>query len=347
MDKIDDKDNEKPIGSMTPEELLADIQKEEPDYVPPKVVRIKPLPDAKNYLPISFGELKLIKPKPIEYIFYPCLPTQGLAFIYAASGLGKTLFTLNLTYAIAQGGDFLKYSCPKTRKVLYVDAEMAFNQIYKRLMKVEEIQGKLFSNDNFSILTPDKVEPFRMPKIDNHIEQEIYEEIIENGKYEVIVFDSLSLLSCFDENKSNEWVVIQDWLLKLKSKGKSIIIVHHAGKDKNGYRGTSRMLDAMDVAISLQPVKLEETEEDSHIKKFKIVYEKHRIFEGADILPFEVNLDNFKWSYQSIEKSNIEKVVEMSKAKMSQREIARELFIPQTSVCRLLKKAREKGLLNY
>jgi DNA-binding transcriptional regulator LsrR (DeoR family) len=60
-----------------------------------------------------------------------------------------------------------------------------------------------------------------------------------------------------------------------------------------------------------------------------------------------VTLENFKWNYQSMEKSNIEKVVEMIKAKMSQREIARELLIPQTSVCRLVKKAKEKGLLNY
>jgi RecA-family ATPase len=345
MTDTKDSDNEK--GSMTADELLADIRKSDPDYMPKNVVRIKPLADAKNIVPIPLGDLKAIIPSPIEYICYPCLPTQGLGFIYAASGVGKTLFSLNLSYSIAQGGNFLKYSCPKPRKVLYIDAEMAFNQIHNRLLKIIEIQGELDNPQNFSLLTPDKVLPFRMPKIDNPADQKIYEEIIAIGEYEVIVFDNLSMLSSFDENKSNEWIIVQDWLLKLRSFGKTVIIIHHAGKDKSGYRGTSRMLDCMDVAISLQPVKLEETEEDSHIKKFKIVYEKHRIFEGMEVLPFEVTLENFKWNYQSMEKSNIEKVVEMIKAKMSQREIARELLIPQTSVCRLVKKAKEKGLLNY
>lgn len=348
MTDIKDTDDEKKEkGSMTADDLLADVLKDNPDFVPKKVVRLKPIPSVKNIIPISFHQLETMPVAPIEYVFHPCLPTQGLGFIYAASGIGKTLFALNLAYSISGGGNFLKYSCPKPRKVLYVDGEMAFNQIHSRLMKIKSIQGELYDSDYFSILTPDKVYPLRTPKIDSPTDQEIYEEIILNGKYDVIFFDNLSMLSSFDENKSNEWIIVQDWFLKLRSLGKSVVLIHHAGKDKNGYRGTSRMLDCMDVAISLQPAKLEESEEDNHIKKFKIVYEKHRIFTGSDVFPFEVILNDGKWSYQSMEKSNLEKVVEMIKAKMSQRDIAKELFIPQTAVCRLVKKAKVMGLLGY
>ena len=46
-------------------------------------------------------------PNPLEYAMFPWLPIQGIAFIYAATGVGKTLFTLNVAYAIGSGGDFL------------------------------------------------------------------------------------------------------------------------------------------------------------------------------------------------------------------------------------------------
>lgn len=342
----DTKDTDNDKGYMTPDELLADIRKTNPDYMPKNVVRIKPLPDAKNIVPIEFDDLKSIIIKPMEYVFYPCLPVQGLAFIYAGTGLGKTLFALNLAYAIAAGGNFLKYSCPKPRKVLYIDGEMAFNQIHSRLMQIKNKQGELDNPKNFSLLTPDKVLPFRMPKIDSLTDQQIYEEIIAVGEYEVIVFDSLSMLSSFDENKSNEWIIVQDWLLKLRSFGKTVIVIHHAGKDKSGYRGTSRMLDCVDVAISLQPIKEESLEEEKKFsKKFKVVYEKARIFGDADVLPFEVILENNDWTYQSLDKNNLEKVVEMRKAAINQRDIAKELLISQTTVFKLIKKAKEKGLL--
>src|ERR1700720_1040571 len=70
---------------------------------------LRAFPSIDNFKPIPFDELKVIVPPPIEYVFHPCLPTQGIAFIYAATGLGKTLFALNMAYAIAAGGSFLKY----------------------------------------------------------------------------------------------------------------------------------------------------------------------------------------------------------------------------------------------
>lgn len=335
---------------LTVDDLIEDIRKEEPDYIPDKinVVKLRTFTTAENIIPISFNDINEIDPIPIEYIFYPCLPTQGIAFIYAATGVGKTLFSLNLAYSIAQGGNFLKYIVPKPRKVLYIDGEMAFNQVHSRLMQIKLNHGELDYPENFNLLTPDKIHPFRMPKIDCPHGQQTYDDIFDKYNYELIVIDNLSMLSTFDENKSNEWILIQDWLLKHRSKGRSFIIVHHAGKEKMGYRGTSRMLDCVDTAISLQHIKNDGLEEENiSIKKFKVVYEKARLFGDKDILPFEVQLENNKWSYQSMDKTNLEKVVEMVKSKMSQRDIAKELLLPQTTVFRLTKKAKEIGMLPY
>ncbi len=306
---------------------------------------IRPMPNIENYRPIPFDELEKMTPAPVEYVFHPYLPVQGLAFIYAASGIGKTLFTLNLAYAIAQGGSFLKYSCPKPRKVLYVDGEMRYNQIYSRLMQIKEKHGALDFPQNLCILTPDKLLPFRVLKIDDEVGQNVYKEIMMTYDFEVVVLDNISMLTCLDENKANEWQSVQDWLLHLRALGKSVIVIHHAGKDKNGYRGTSRMLDCMDLAISLQPVVDDSLEGDKAPgKQFKIVYTKNRSHEG-DSMPFEVTLNNGFWTFSSMEQSEMHKVVDRIGWKINQRDIAKELNLSLSKVNRLVQKARKEGLL--
>ncbi len=335
-DNIDNKDN-----IISKESILAAIDR----IAVNKIQTIKPV-DIKNYQPTPLAEITNIKPSPLEYIFYPCLPRQGIGFIYAASGIGKTLFTMNLAYAIAGGGSFLKYRCPQPRKVLYIDAEMAFNQLHQRIMLIKAEQGDLDFPDNLHILTPDKIAPYAIPQIDTPEGQTIYMELINTNNYEVIIFDNLSMLASFDENKSHEWKKIQTWLSLLRAQGRSTIIVHHAGKDKTSYRGTSRMLDAADFAISLQPI-FDELAEESRVqeKRFKIVYQKARSFGGSDVMPYEVILSNNRWSYQSMENSSLQDIVQCIKSKMTQRDIAKELNISQTTVNRLLMKARKLGML--
>lgn len=329
---------------MSDEKIIIDPKEIEQLRINNNIQPIRPFPNIVNYRPIPFSELKNIIPSPIEYVFFPCLPVQGIAFIYAATGIGKTLFTLNMAYAIAGGGNFLKYTCPKPRKVLYVDGEMPFNQVHSRLMQISERQGELTFEDNLCLLTPDKILPHRMPKIDEPEGQHLYKELLLAHNFEVIIFDNLSMLTSIDENKSNEWKIVQDWLLYLRSLGKTIIIVHHAGKDKNGYRGTSRMLDCVDTAISLQPINDESIDEE-HIegKKFKVIYQKSRLFSGKDALSYEVILENGFWAYRSIELSILDKVIDSINSGMKQREIAKELFISQTTVHRLIKKAQMTG----
>lgn len=324
---------------LTPEEIKAATDKN-------NVQQIRPAPNIDHYKPIFFSELKTIVPPPIEYVFYPCLSTQGIAFIYAATGIGKTLFSLNMAYAIAGGGGFLKYSCPKPRKTLYVDGEMQFNIVHSRIMQVAERQGNLDFENNLGLLTPDKLLPYRMPKIDDEEGQEIYKSLILKYDFEVIIFDNLSMLTSIDENKSSEWKIVQDWLLYLRSLGKTIILIHHSGKDKNGYRGTSRMLDCADTAISLQPVSDENMDDDNiSVKKFKVVYQKARLFGGKDAEPYEVILDNGFWTYESMERSDMDRVIEKIGLKINQKTIAQELNCTQSRVSKLVKKARKLGLL--
>ena len=60
-------------------------------------------------------------------------------------------------------------------------------------------------------------------------------------------------------------------------------------------------------------------------------------------MSYEVTLEQQMFSYRSIEQSVMDRVVDCLNAKMSQREIARELLISQPTVHRLIKKARIAG----
>jgi RecA-family ATPase len=217
------------------EDLIKDIQSEDANFKPENVSQIRPL-DTSKIKAVTYSEMLSSRPTPLELVLFPWLPTQGIAFIYAATGVGKTLFTMNAAYAIARGGNFLKYSCPKPRKLLYIDGEMSYVQIHARFLQIVKQQGELDFPENWNLLTPDKIAPFRLPKICDEIGQSYYNEIIEREKYEVIVIDNLSSLSSIDENNSQEWKIVQDWLMYLRSKGISVIVVHHAGKDSKGYQ---------------------------------------------------------------------------------------------------------------
>lgn len=293
-------------------------------------------PDIK---PLSYEEIVISNPSPIEFVLHPWLPKQGIAFVYAATGVGKTLFTLNVAYAIAAGGKFLKFGAELPRKVLYIDGEMPYVQIYSRFMDIVKQQGELICKENWNLITPEKVK-FKLPRICDPVGQQYYHNILKTIGAEVLILDNLSALSAIDENNSEQWKIIQDWLVFLRTEGYSIIIVHHAGKDKTGYRGTSRMLDCADTAISLQEINEEIEEKNVKIsKKFLVKYHKNRSFNGEDALSFEVELNPSGWSFESASKNNTIRIIEMfSELGMKAMEISKELNISHSYVRRIIRR---------
>src|SRR6267142_1164061 len=304
-------------------------------------------PELDNIQSLTLNELCDSKPEPMKHILFPWLPIQGIAFVYAATGVGKTLFTLNVAYTISQGGNFLKYTAPVPRRVLYIDGEMAFNQLHSRIIDITKQQGLEKSEiDNFRLLTPDKLLPHRLPKICTPEGQDFYNKQIKKDNIEVIVLDNLSALSAIDDSSAEQWKPIQDWFIELRAQKKSVILVHHSGKDKKGYRGTSRMLDVIDTAISLQDVTQDQLENEiSSTKKFKIEYQKNRSFGGKEAFPFEVSLTQNGWEYQSMEQNNTSRIAEMINMGLKQHDIAKDMIVSRAYVCKIVKQARRLGLI--
>ena len=74
---------------------------------------------------------------PEDFVFgceeYGNFKTTDAVQIYGGTGDGKTLLTMHLAVYAAAGVEFLGWPCPRPRKVLYLDGELAESTIQKRI----------------------------------------------------------------------------------------------------------------------------------------------------------------------------------------------------------------------
>lgn len=288
----------------------------------------------------------LSKPIPQrKMIVDPILPHQGLILLYSKRGVGKTFLALALGYAIATGRDFLHWKCREAKKILYVDGEMPASTMQERLGKLsQETLSDLPDSSYFRLITPDLQEE-GIPDLSTSKGQILLEEVIEDA--EVLILDNLSTLApTMQENEADSWTSVQQWILKLRKKGISVIIVHHAGKGGQ-QRGTSRREDVLDTVIVL---KHSQRYSMSNGACFEIHIEKARNFYGETAEPFLVRLQINDKGFLSWEKGDISsedtlynQIVEGVRAGISYRDLSKQLGINKSRVESAIKRAREKG----
>jgi putative DNA primase/helicase len=289
---------------------------------------------------LNVRELLELEIPPREMILNPILPAQGLAM----RGIGKTNVALWMAYTIACGGTMFnnKWQCEKPRKVLFVDGEMPASTLQERLSSiVSSSEKELEDVDNLKIITPDYQE-LEVPDLSTLSGQEWLEPHLEETN--LLVLDNLSsLCRSGRENESESWTPLQGWLLKLRRKGISVLFVHHAGKGGN-QRGTSKKEDILDTVIVLRKPNDYDQREGA---RFEVHYEKARGFYGEEARPFEAWLKEEDgkrtWQVQEIEQLQLNRLIDLHKDGLKQREIAQELGLGLGTVNRWIKIVKEEG----
>ena len=140
------------------------------------------------------------------------------------------------------------------------------------------------------------------------------------------------------ENDADAWLSIQRWLLRLRRRGISVIIVHHAGKNGE-QRGISNREDLLDTSISLRrPADYSPAEG----ARFEVHVAKGRALRGAPALPFEATLaaeaGRAVWTVRPIEDVERIRVEALLAEGMSIRDIAEETGISKSTVHRIERK---------
>jgi putative DNA primase/helicase len=199
---------------------------------------------------LTAAEFLALDLPPRRMILNPWLPEKGLAMIYSPRGTGKTLLALTTAYAIATGSSFLDFKAPSPRRVLNIDGEMPAQTMQERLAAIvagfenqppDPSYFRMLSGDLSERSLPDLGTVEGLAELDSQI-----------GDAEVLILDNIStLVRSGKENEAEGWALVQEWGLRHRRDGRSIIFVHHAGK--NGVqRGTSKREDVLDTVIVLK-----------------------------------------------------------------------------------------------
>src|SRR3990167_4972934 len=277
-----------------------------------------------------------------ENILSPWLPIQGLAMIYAPRGVGKTHVALGVSYPVTSGTQFVNWSAPKPRGVLYLDGEMPATLMQERLLTLMN-DTKL--SVPFKLITPD-LQNGPMPDLATCKGQLMVEPHLKD--IDLIIVDNISTLCrSSKENEADSWLPVQEWALKMRASGKSILFIHHAGKGGN-QRGTSKREDILDSVIVLK-------RPDDYKPKdgaiFQVHFEKARGFIGEEAESFEAhltsNLDSHAWITRPIASSSYDQVITLANQGLKQKEIAKKLDIDKSNVSRHLKRATQEGKITH
>jgi hypothetical protein len=282
---------------------------------------------------------------PREALLSPIFHTQSLSMIHARRGIGKTHVALGIGYAVATGGAFFKWKAPKPRGVFYIDGEMPGNVMQERLAAIVAANVETPSPYSFKILTPD-LQPDGMPNLSTLEGQQLVNSLLTSD-VELIIVDNLSCLCRSGrENEAESWLPVQGWALQQRAAGRSVLFIHHSGKDGN-QRGSSKKEDILDTVINL---KRPPDYDPTLGAYFEVVIEKGRHLFGADAEPFEARLvtdtsGTMTWAIRDISHATIDRVVELSREGLSKTEIANELGVNKSTVTRAHRKAVEQGLI--
>lgn len=283
----------------------------------------------------SAAELIQMDVAPREMLLEPIIPNQGLVMLHSKRGVGKTYLALGIAHAVATGGEFLEWKAPNAVAVLYLDGELPLATLKERVATVCGPE----TSENLKFITPDR-QTGPMPDLSTPEGQAAIERHLDGVK--LLVVDNLSALCrSGKENEGESWLQMQEFILRLRRKGISVLLIHHAGKNGT-QRGTSRREDLLDTVIALRhPADYDPREG----LRSEVRYEKARRFFGNAAQEFEVRMDiqggSASWAIGGCDRGLAEVIANMKKDGSSIRQIADELGISKSKAHRLLQQNRQ------
>lgn len=238
---------------------------------------------------VSLGNLLDTPFPPRSYLLYPVLRNAESMMVWAAPGVGKTMWALSAALAMAGGGSFLGWEAERPFKVLYIDGEMPEQDLRDRLaMLIEAVPGidREEARKNLKLMAKQAQEPGAyFPELSDEDNWPLLSNMLRERAYDIVILDNLSTLAFLDDENSSAAVnPVIKFLSEMKQSGIACIVIHHSNKNGKDYRGSSNLATTFEIIVGL--TKVSDLLETTDGAAFKIEFQKKRNLTGA------LDLDN-------------------------------------------------------
>jgi hypothetical protein len=294
---------------------------------------------------LSAADLEALDVKERSLLITPWAREGDLGFIFAARGVGKTWLGIHLAHCLAGNKDFGPWKVPSTaNRVLYMDGEMSLSDIKFRNHLLGAGRANLFYLNHEWLFEKTQ----GILNLSNKELQTAIKDFCVARSFGILILDNLScLVSGVDENSAIEWEKILPWLLQLRRSKITVVFIHHSGRE--GYlRGHSKREDPAGWIIHLKLPK-DDPEHQSQGASFISSFDKYR---NAPERPTDL-----LWNFSPLD-NNREMIVRFEEASPYDifldlvangncqcKIIAQDMDISEASVCRLAKKAEDRGVI--
>jgi Bifunctional DNA primase/polymerase, N-terminal/AAA domain len=176
------------------------------------VAQFEAVPIFSSLPPLTLAEWKARDLPPPDYICGNWLSTTSRVLLVAPTGLGKTMFGVGLTMAIAGNRDFVHWKRRRPAKVLFIDGEMSNRLLRKRLL--DEARRLGVSPETFYALSHEDVPNFA--PLNTVQGQALVNAVIEKlGGVDLIEFDNTMSLIAGDHREEEGWRQTLPWVRSL------------------------------------------------------------------------------------------------------------------------------------
>lgn len=251
---------------------------------------------SENLRAIGVTELNRLKIRRPRQLWGILIRLGQLGLVFGWRGTGKSTFMLALALAMATGVEFLGFSAKRAAKVVLLDGEMDLHSMQSRVRTVQSSLNVALT-DNLKIMSPELFAGV-MPRLTTPEGQKEIDRALGDD-WDVLIIDNYSSFSSGRED-ADAWAPWLPWLLRHKRAGRTVIIVHHTGKNGT-QRGASNHEDQMDFVMSLRPPKA--ASEDDALK-FVLSWTKSRHLPPSHTKPFLVSFRQTEAGHYSWIKSN-------------------------------------------
>lgn len=266
-----------------------------------------------------------------------------LGFVFGERGSGKTWFIDAIATHVSAGCDLYEWKVPKPVDVLLLDGEMPLDAARDRL------KGMVPDNPRLRLLHHEMLfdKSGVAMNLTGETVQRVITEICQRHSIKLLVIDNLScLFAGMKENEADEWEKVLNWLLDLRRRRIAVLIVHHASR-AGTMRGTSKREDAAFWVIRVDEVKAREEEDKG--ARFETTFVKQRNSDSREWTrewTFKTEADG-QISIGCEEMSFDEKVFKLIQSGLrSASDIATELSVAKSTVCKAASRLEKKNLIN-